>query len=110
MKNSRRYSIVAAILDGYGGAPVVVVDRDSLHHHVRPGMIPIVIPGLFVREPIPWENVPRLLARVDAYVDYWIRSRNDPDITEHPAVKLYVLRRLRSYQTDTVNLYDIVET
>jgi hypothetical protein len=107
---SRRYSIVAAVLDGYGGAPVVVTARENLHHHVRPGMIPVVVPDLWVREPIPWDNVPALLRKVDNYVDWWIATRNDPEITEHPAVVLYKLRRMRGYQRQTVNLCDIVET
>ena len=109
-KPSRRYSIVAAVLDGYGGAPVVVTDRDSLHHHVRPGMIPVIVPGLFVREPINWDRVPQLLAKVDAYVQWWIETRNDPELVNHPAVRLYALRRMRGYQRQSVNLYDIVET
>jgi hypothetical protein len=107
---SRRYSIVAAILDGYGGAPVVVTERENLHHHVRPGMIAVVVPGLYVREPIPWDRVPALLAKVDAYVDWWIKTRNDPDLINHPAVKLYTIRRTRGYQKQTTNLWDMVET
>lgn len=109
-KESRRYSIVAAVLDGYGGAPVVVTPREQLHHHVRPGMIPIIVPGLLVREPIEWDRIPDLLAKVDAYVEWWIKTRNDPELVDHPAVKLYTLRRMRGYQKQTVNLLDIVET
>lgn len=110
MRHSRRYSIVTAVLDGFGGAPVVVCPREQLHHHIRPGMIPVTVPGLLVREPIAWDRVPALLAKVDGYVDYWIHSRNDPELVNHPAVKLYTLRRMRGYQRDTVNLHEIVET
>jgi hypothetical protein len=107
---SRQYSIVAAVLDGYGGAPVIVTPRDQLHHHVRPGMIPVIVPDLLVREPIAWDHIPGLLNTVDRYVEWWIKTRNDPEVSNHPAVRLYTLRRMRGYQRDSVNLYDIVET
>ena len=110
MKTSRRYSIVAAVLDGYGGAPVVVTERENLRHHVRPGMIPVIVPDLLVREPIPWWRIPSLLHTVDRYVEWWIATRNDPELTEHPALKLYTLRRKRGYQRHSVNIHDIVET
>ena len=109
-KRSRRYSIVAAILDGYGGDPVVVTPREQLDHHVRPGMIPVIVPGLLVREPIAWDHIPSLLAKVDGYVEWWIKTRNDPELVNHPALVLYTLRRMRGYQRQTVNLLDIVET
>lgn len=73
-------------------------------------MIPVVVPGLLVREPIAWDRIPRLLDQVDQYVAWWIRTRNDPELVNHPALVLYTLRRMRGYQRKTVNLHDIVET
>jgi len=103
-------SIIAVVLDGYGGAPVVVTELEELHHHVRPGMIPLVVPDLRVQEPIAWEDIPRLLATADAYVDWWIRTRNDPEILEHPAVKMYQIRRRQSDHRRSTDLSAIAET
>ncbi len=103
-------SAVAAVLDGYGGYHVVVAKRNALHHHVRPGQLLLTVPDFHVREPVPWDDIPKVIARAEAYALEWIRTRNDPDDLSHPAVALFLLRRQRAYHRDSVNLLDIVET
>jgi hypothetical protein len=103
-------SSVAAVLDGYGGWHTVVAPRKSLKHHVRPGQLLLVVPGFKVQEPVPWDQVPIVIARAELHVLEWIRTRNDPDDLNHPAVALFLLRRQRSFNRGSVNLLDIVET
>ena len=103
-------SAVAGILDGYGGWHTVVAPRASLKHYVRPGQILLVVPSYKVCEPVPWDDIPRLISRVESYILWWIETRNDPEDLEHPAVKLFLIRRTRGHQRCTVNLHDIVET
>jgi hypothetical protein len=47
-------SSVAGILKPDGGFRVVVTELRRLRHHVQPGERLFVVPGLKVREPIPW--------------------------------------------------------
>ena len=103
-------SAVAAILDGYGGWHTVVAPRKSLKHHVRPGQLLLIVPELKVREPVPWNDIPKVIRRAELHILWWIGSRNDPDDLKHPAVALFLLRRKRTYHRESVSLYDIVET
>ncbi len=103
-------SAVAAILDGYGGWHVVVAPRKGLQHHLHPGQRMLVVSGFTVQEPIPWHEIPIVIGRAEAYILEWIRTRNDPDDLKDPAVALFLLRRQRTYNCGSVNLYDIVET
>ena len=72
-------SSVAGMLDGYGGWYTVVAPRKSLRHHVRPGQLLLVVPDYKVKEPVPWNNIPGLIRRVELHILWWINSRNDPD-------------------------------
>ena len=103
-------STVAAVLDGYGGWHTVVAPRRSLKHHVRPGQLLLVVPDFKVREPVPWNDIPKVIRRAELHILWWIGSRNDPDDLKHPAVALFLLRRQRTYHRETVNLFDMVET
>lgn len=103
-------SAVAAILDGYGGWHTVVAPRQSLRHHLHPGQLMLVVPGFTIKEPVPWNEIPIVIGRAEAYILEWIRTRNDPDDLKDPAVALFLLRRQRTYNCGSVNLYDIVET
>lgn len=103
-------SAVAAVLDGYGGYHVVVARKRDLKHHVRPGQLLLVVPDFHVREPVPFDDIPRVIRRAEAYALEWVRTRNDPDDLKHPAVALFLLRRQRTYHRESVNLLDIVET
>ncbi len=103
-------SAVAAVLDGYGGYHVVVAKKRDLKHHVRPGQLLLVVPDFHVREPVEYDDIPKVISRAEAHMLEWVRTRNDPDILNHPAVALFLLRRQRTYHCDSVNLLDIVET
>jgi hypothetical protein len=100
-------SHVAGVLDGYGGWHTVVAPRASLKHHVRPGQIMCIVPGLQVKEPVPWNDIPMVIGRAELAILEWIGTRND---LSDPAIALFLLRRKRTYQRGSVNLYDIVET
>jgi hypothetical protein len=103
-------SVVAGILDGYGGWHAVVSSRKGLRHHVRPGQILCVVPGFRVKEPVPWDDIPIVISRAEHAILDYIRTRNDPDDLRHPAVALFLLRRQRAFHRESVNLCDIVET
>ena len=100
-------SSVAGILDGYGGWHTVVAPRASLKHHVRPGQIMCIVPGFKIAEPVPWNDIPMVINRAELAILEWIGTRND---LSDPAIALFLLRRKRTYQTGSVNLYDMVET
>jgi hypothetical protein len=106
----RKRSAVAAILDGYGGWHVAVEKPHQMWRHHRPGQLCLVVPDFTVIEPVPWDDIPSVINRAQAHIEWWIKTRNDPETLEHPAVKLYNIRKLRGFNTGTVNLYDIVET
>ena len=57
----------------------MVAPRKSLRHHVRPGQLLLVVPDYKVKEPVPWNNIPGLIRRVELHILWWINSRNDPD-------------------------------
>lgn len=103
-------SDLAAIVDIYGGFRVVVAPARTFCHHVGPGERLFIVPGFKIREPVPWEKIPWVIATAKKQIDWWISTRNDPDEIEKGQIKLYRLRQSRSYQRETVNLYDIVET
>lgn len=47
-------SSVAGIVKPDGGFRVVVTEAHRMHHHVKQGERLFIVPGLKVREPIPW--------------------------------------------------------
>ena len=101
---------VAGILDGYGGWHVVVAPRREMHHHVRPGQLLLVVPGWKLNYEPDARHAANIVPYVEDYIDWWIKTRNDPDDLKHPAVALYQLRKSRGHNRCSVNLYDIVET
>lgn len=103
-------SSVAAVLDGYGGWHTVVASRKSLRHHVCEGQLMLVVPGYKIQEPVPWDDIPTVIGKAEQHILEWIRTRNDPDDLAQPAVALFLLRRQRTYNCGSVNLYDIAET
>lgn len=100
-------SSVAGILDGYGGWHTVVAPRASLKHHVRPGMIMVVVPQFKIKEPVPFNDIPMVIRRAELAILEWIGQRND---CSDPAIALFLLRRKRTYHRESVHLGDIVET
>lgn len=59
-------SLVAGIIDRKGGLRIVVTDGD-LNCHIGPGERTYVLP-FKVQEPIPFEDIPKLVAKVEQYV------------------------------------------
>jgi hypothetical protein len=85
-------SAVAGILDTYGGLRVVVTPRWRMKYHKRHDELLFVVPDFKVQEPVPWEKIPALIATVERHIDWWIKTRNDPDDLNQEPIKLYRLR------------------
>src|SRR5262245_23701656 len=104
-------SAVAGILDTYGGLRVVVAHRWRMQFHKRHDELLFVIPKLRIREPVPWEKIPWLIASVERHIAEWIRTRNDPDDLAREQIKMYRLRCLEHpHSKRALNLEHIVET
>ena len=103
-------SSVAGIVDPYGGLRIVVAPRSTFKHHVAEGELLFIVPNVAVREPVPYHKWPWLERVTRKHIDWWIKTRNDPDDIEKGPVKLYRLRCLRTYQQGTVDLTKVVET
>lgn len=85
---------VAGIIDVYGGMRVLVTEPWRVRHHVSQGEYLFVVPDFMVTEPIKWEHIPFVIARVENYLIEWFRGRNDPDI-DMP-LKQYEIRCIKS--------------
>jgi hypothetical protein len=83
-------SAVAGILDRYGGLRVVVTEPWRMRFHVRRGELLFVVPEFKIREPVPWDYIPILIRRVELYIEWWIQTRNDPDILRLRQIKNYI--------------------
>lgn len=70
-------SAVAGILDRSGGLRVVVTQRWRMHHHVGKGERLFVVPDYRVQEPVPWDDIPPLIERVQKHVASTIAPTND---------------------------------
>ncbi len=108
-KRDPRESILAGILDTYGGLRYIVTYRSSLKHHTRPDEVAVIVPGARVHEPIAWNDIPHVTAIIDRAVDEWLArgTPNEPHARE--CATMYKLRRSRR-QRDSVHIDDIVET
>lgn len=61
-------SAVAGIIDRKGGLRVVVTQRWRMRHHVGKGERLFVLPDCNVNEPVPWDDIPPLIERVQKHV------------------------------------------
>lgn len=61
-------SAVAGIIDRNGGMRVVVTPKWRMSYHVDRGERIFIVPDLEVEEPIPWDDVPALIERVQKHV------------------------------------------
>jgi hypothetical protein len=100
-------SIIAGILDSYGGMRVVVTHRNALRCHVRHDELAIVVPKLTVHEPIAWNDIPIVIRRAEIEIDKWIARRGIPnDPVQRECVVMYQLRCLehtqRSFNPDAI--------
>lgn len=106
----RGKSVVAAVLDSYGGVRVIVSHKSKLKHHIRHDELCLVVPDVRIREPVPWSWIPCVIRGAHAHLDWWIKTRNDPEyggFREH-----VVMRGLRQLENPgrSLNLLDICET
>lgn len=61
-------SSVAGILDQKGGLRVVVTQRWRMRHHLGDKEQLFVVPDYLVQEPVPWDDIPPLIERVQKHV------------------------------------------
>jgi Fe-S-cluster containining protein len=61
-------SHVAGILDRHGGLRVVVTQLWRMRSHVGKDEQLFVVPGLEVQEPVPWTDVPKVIAATERHV------------------------------------------
>lgn len=47
---------------------VIVSEYWRLHLHVRQGERLVIVPGLFVQEPVPWNQIANVIQRTEDYV------------------------------------------
>ena len=104
-------SVIAGILDSYGGFGVLVAHEDTLHHHVRQGDFLYVVPNKIVHEPIAWGDIPMVCHCADSYLAETIERNgfgNDPERRE--ALHMWWLRQRRHPNCGSVHLPDICYT
>jgi hypothetical protein len=87
-------SHIAGILDAHGGLRVVVGTRSSIYANYSLSLPEklFILPGVLVEEPVPWDQVPWTIRRVELYIEWWCRTRNDPDDLNHIAIQRYISR------------------
>lgn len=61
-------SAVAGILDTKGGIRVVVTPRWRMKYHVKEGEQIFIVPGYKVEEPVPWDDIPKMIHKVHLYI------------------------------------------
>jgi hypothetical protein len=98
VKRNPEPSVLAGILDTYGGIRFVVTQDYQLASHVRCDETLIVVPNLLVHEPIAWGDIPIVIKRIEIVVDEWIARGipNEPHARE--AVAMYQLRKKEHVQ------------
>ena len=57
-----------AVLDGRGGMRVVITDGDPYAHLTAPGERLIIVPGYTIEEPVPLEDIPGIVAKVEEFI------------------------------------------
>lgn len=109
-KRDPRASVLAGILDTYGGIRYVVTYRSELKRHKRHDEVMIVVPDVTVHEPIASWDIPGVTRCVDLAVDEWLArgTPNEPHARE--CAVMYKLRRSRGFNRDSVHIHDLVET
>lgn len=90
---------IAGILDCHGGLRVVVGDVESIYANCNimyPERLFLLPPNCWVetddRDRIPWNMIPWTVRRVELYIEWWCRTRNDPDDLAHIAIQRYLPR------------------
>lgn len=90
-------SEVAGILDKYGCLRIIVTQQDRMKYHVKQDELLFVVTGFKIEEPVSWNYIPVLIRRVELYIEWWIKTRNDPDDFNKPQIKNYLKNPLASH-------------
>jgi hypothetical protein len=90
-------SILAGILDTYGGFRVVVTYREFLYYHVRCDELCVIAP-IVVHEPIAWNDIPFAIGRAGGEMDKWVENNWPNEAWKIEAIKMYKLRKLEQDQ------------
>lgn len=61
-----------------------------MKHHLADGELLFVVPGYRVKEPIPWNEIPLLIRKVELYVEWWITTRNKPIVFQNICIQNYL--------------------
>jgi hypothetical protein len=69
-------SAVAGVVDRKGGMRVVVTQPWRMRHHVEDGERLFVVPKLRVQEPVPWDEIPIVIAKAEKHVRASLRLNN----------------------------------
>ena len=72
-------NIVAGIIDQNGSMRTVVTERSQLWAHPQANELVLVVPRFDVTCPVPWHSIPWVIKQAFTYVDWWVRTRNDPE-------------------------------
>jgi hypothetical protein len=80
---------VAGIIDVHGGLRVVVGTKSSIIANHQARELIFIVPGFRLPEPVPWHQIPGMWRRVECHIDWWMRSRNDPEDLNHVAIVRY---------------------
>lgn len=111
VKRNPRRSVIAAILDRYGGVRVVVTHRHLLKNHKRCDEICVTVPHLTVHEPIGWNDIPSVVASAEHSLDQWIKDNRPNEDWAIEACKMRQLRKLEHINSHkSLNLEVIAET
>lgn len=102
-------SILAGILDTYGGLRFIVTRHDQLKHYIRSDEFAILVPDLMVHQPIGWGDIPFVVKRIEIAVEQWIMRGvpNEPHARE--ARTMYLLRQ-QELNRGSLDLSAICET
>lgn len=92
-------SVLAGILDTWGGLRFVVTHRNLVYKHARHDETVVVVPRLKVHEPIAWGDIPFVVARIEHTIREWIKAHSIPNESHvREAVVMYQLRCLEQDQ------------
>jgi hypothetical protein len=109
-KRDKRESILAGILDTYGGLRFVVTYRAHLKFHRRPDEVAVIVPDLTVHEPIAWGDISGVTRRIELAVDDWLARGPPNEAYAQECATMYKLRRSRGFCRGSVHIHDLVET
>lgn len=95
----RKRRRIAGIIDCHGGLRVVVGSLKSIYANcsiMYPERLFLLPPNCWVetddKDKVPWDMIPWTVRRVELYIAWWCRTRNDPADLAHIAIARYLPR------------------